>query len=537
MTNVTEPAAMGGPSRPTDRHGRRRIIIILVAIIGVIAVVLTGGALAYAKQFEGRALPGTTVLGQDVAGKTPEEIAALVTERGEGVTVTVTAGDQQLEVPLADLGVSVDAAATAQAAVDGEDSFGDVISSTWSGERAVEPVVSVDETAVADFATGLIPEDMTEPVDAQVTFDEEAQTWNAEPGRNGQGVDPETLVETVKQKAPALEDFSVEQPIQDIAPAITTAEAEETVGTIGSLLEQPMSIAGAEDETHEVSAERRSSWLSVAPDEEGKALVVSVDEDAVHEWVSARADEDAVEVKNGIEQVDEEGEVVKVVAEKTDGLQITNTDAVAEELISALNGTSPLEAAFETKKVEAEVDEVDAPKDEDEEKKDEKKKDEEKKDADEKKKDEEKKDADEKKKDAEEETPAAKPTGEKWIDVDLANKTVTAYVGDTPVWGPRSMVDGKEGNETVTGSFEIYLRYDRQDMTNAAYYPEGHEKYYLTKDVPWVQYFHRGFGFHGAPWRSSFGFSGSHGCINMPVSDAKWLYDWASMGTRVESHY
>ena len=117
MTNVTDTAALGGPSRPTGRHGRRRAALILVAIVAVIAVVLTGGALAYAKQFEGRALPGTTVLGQDVAGMTPEEISALVAEQGESVTVAVTAGDEQREVSLTDLGVSVDAAATSQQAV------------------------------------------------------------------------------------------------------------------------------------------------------------------------------------------------------------------------------------------------------------------------------------------------------------------------------------------------------------------------------------------------------------------------------------
>src|SRR5699024_4295786 len=91
MTNVTEQAAAGGPSRPSGRHGRRRALIILGAVIAVLAVVLAGGALAYAKQYEGKALPGTTVLGQDVAGKTPEQIAALVAEQGESVTVTVTA--------------------------------------------------------------------------------------------------------------------------------------------------------------------------------------------------------------------------------------------------------------------------------------------------------------------------------------------------------------------------------------------------------------------------------------------------------------
>src|SRR5699024_7759413 len=100
MTHVTDTAAPGGPSRPPGRQGRRRVALLLGAIIAAIAVVLTGGALTYAKQFEGRALPGTTVLGQDVAGQTPEEIAALVAERGESVTVTVTAGDEELEKSL-----------------------------------------------------------------------------------------------------------------------------------------------------------------------------------------------------------------------------------------------------------------------------------------------------------------------------------------------------------------------------------------------------------------------------------------------------
>ncbi|WP_114855266.1 L,D-transpeptidase family protein [Brachybacterium sp. YJGR34] len=529
MTNVTEPAALGGPSRPTDRHGRRRLALILVAVLAVIAVVLTGGALAYAKQFEGRALPGTSVLGQDVAGQTPEEIAALVAQQGEGVTVSVTAGDEQLEVGLADLGVSVDADATAAAAVDRDDSFTGVLSSTWSGEHSVDPVVAVDEKTVTDFAEGLIPEELATPVDAEVTFDEEAQAWEAVPGRSGQGLDPQTLVDAVSAHAPALEDFSVEQPIEEIAPAITTEEAEETVGSIATLLEQPMEITGADGEAHEVSAERRNDWISVAPDESGQALAISVDEDAVREWVSARADKDTVEPKDGIEQVDEEGEVVKVVAEKKDGLEITNSDTVADDLIAALKGVTPLEAAFETKTLESEVEQIDAPKPEEE---DEEKTEDEKATEDDKTSEEEKESEDEK---AEEEP--AKPTGEKWIDVDLTNKTVTAYVGDTPVWGPRAMVDGKEGNETVTGSYEIYLTYEVQDMTNEAYYPEGHPKYYLTEDVPWVQYFHQGYGFHGAPWRSSFGYSGSHGCINLPVSDAKWLYDWAGIGTRTEVHY
>lgn len=508
MTNVTDAAALGGPSRPNGRRGRRTALVV-VAVLAVLAVVLTGGAYAYAKQFDGRALPGTTVLGKDVAGQTPEEIAAFVAERAEAVTVQVTAGDKQVEASLAELGVTVDAQATAQRALQRDDSLPATIAAAWSGEHAVEPVVAVDEAAVTAFGKGLVPKDRTSPVNASVAFDEEQQTWNVTPGQDGQGLDPQTLVDAVTSHAPALEDFAVDQPVEQITPAITTEDAEQVVGTIGKILEQPMSITGGDGTVHEISAERRSSWLSVAPDKAESKLVLSVDEDAVREWVAARADQDAVEPKNGIEQVDEDGKVVKVVSEKQDGLEITNTDAVAEKIISALQSTTPLEAAFETRTLKSEVEQVDAPKKQDED--------------------------DEKGESGPD--PNAPVEGEKWIDVDLSAKTVTAYVGDTPVWGPRLMVDGKEGNETVTGSFEIYLRYDIQDMTNANYYPEDHPKYYFTPDVPWVQYFSGGYGFHGAPWRSSFGYSGSHGCINMPVSDAKWLYDWASIGTRVEVHY
>ena len=508
MTNATGTAALSGPSQPRGRGNRRRVGLVLLAVFAVIAVLLTGGAFAWAKQFDDRALPGTTLLGQDVSGKTPEEISALVTEKAESVTVTVDAGEASHEASLADLGVSVDAAATAQKAVERDDSFGAVIASTWSGEHPVTPVVTVDEAAVTAYANGLVPEDQTVPTDAEVVFDEDESAWTVVPGTNGQGVDPTAFVETVTQQAATLTSFSVEQEIEEIAPAITTEEAEEVVGTISSALEQEMTITGADGETYEVPAERRSDWLSVAPDEAGQALTLSVDEEAVREWVTERAADESTEVKNGIEQIDAEGNVVKVVAEKQDGIEVTNIDAVVEGLVSSLSGVTPFESAFETATVAAEVEQVKAPEDEED--------------------------------DAaggDSDAPAATPEGEKWIDVDLSAKTVTAYVGDTPVWGPRSMVDGKEGNETVTGSYEIYLRYDQQDMTNASRYPEGHPKYYYTEDVPWVQYFHRGYGFHGAPWRSSFGYSGSHGCINMPVSEAKWLYDWASIGTRVEVHY
>ena len=121
--------------------------------------------------------------------------------------------------------------------------------------------------------------------------------------------------------------------------------------------------------------------------------------------------------------------------------------------------------------------------------------------------------------------------GEKWVDVNLTDSTPTAYEGQKVVYGPILINHGGVGHETVTGTYKIYLRYQAQDMGCTPEWP------YCERGVPWVSYWHDSYALHGAPSRSSFGFSGSHGCLNMPVGEAKWIYDWATIGTTVVSHY
>jgi lipoprotein-anchoring transpeptidase ErfK/SrfK len=42
---------------------------------------------------------------------------------------------------------------------------------------------------------------------------------------------------------------------------------------------------------------------------------------------------------------------------------------------------------------------------------------------------------------------------------------------------------------------------------------------------------------HAAYWLSNFGTPMSHGCVNLSAPDARWLYNWAPVGTRVVTHY
>jgi lipoprotein-anchoring transpeptidase ErfK/SrfK len=42
-------------------------------------------------------------------------------------------------------------------------------------------------------------------------------------------------------------------------------------------------------------------------------------------------------------------------------------------------------------------------------------------------------------------------------------------------------------------------------------------------------YFDKARALHGAYWRANLGFPQSHGCVNLTVGDARWLFDWAHL--------
>ncbi|HRA47524.1 MAG TPA: L,D-transpeptidase family protein, partial [Thermomicrobiales bacterium] len=122
---------------------------------------------------------------------------------------------------------------------------------------------------------------------------------------------------------------------------------------------------------------------------------------------------------------------------------------------------------------------------------------------------------------------------EHWIEVNLSTQYLTAWEGNTKVNGTW-VSTGKNGFETPTGTYYIWLRYRYQTMSGCI---QG--ECYNVPDVPWVQYFtHYGHALHGTYWHNDFGIARrSHGCVNLPLWFAAWLWDWATYGTRVWIHY
>ncbi len=122
--------------------------------------------------------------------------------------------------------------------------------------------------------------------------------------------------------------------------------------------------------------------------------------------------------------------------------------------------------------------------------------------------------------------------GERWIDVHLESQTLVAYEGAQPVFSTLvSTGKGREGSVTATpkGTFRIWAKLFTSNMDNLE--DEGARRYYRMEDVPWVQYFSKGVGLHGAFWHRSFGHVRSHGCVNLAPIDAEFLFWWTAPRT------
>jgi hypothetical protein len=120
---------------------------------------------------------------------------------------------------------------------------------------------------------------------------------------------------------------------------------------------------------------------------------------------------------------------------------------------------------------------------------------------------------------------------EREIVISRGMQTLWAYEGGELVL--TTLVSTGVGNvpETVTplGNWAIHTKLESQTMEGVI---AG--EHYRVEDVPWVMYFDdRGDALHGTYWHNNFGVPMSHGCVNLPLDVAEYLYSWADYGTPV----
>lgn len=120
-----------------------------------------------------------------------------------------------------------------------------------------------------------------------------------------------------------------------------------------------------------------------------------------------------------------------------------------------------------------------------------------------------------------------KVSNERWIEVNLSTQRLIAWEGGEAVYAV-IVSTGTADYPTLAGTFAIQSMFDTARM-------QGDD--YDVPDVPYVMYYDGSYGIHGTYWHNNFGTPMSHGCVNVAVDHAEWLYYWASIGTPVVVHY
>ncbi|MBW4561974.1 MAG: L,D-transpeptidase [Mojavia pulchra JT2-VF2] len=115
---------------------------------------------------------------------------------------------------------------------------------------------------------------------------------------------------------------------------------------------------------------------------------------------------------------------------------------------------------------------------------------------------------------------------QRWIQINLSKQNLVAWEGKTPVYAI-TISTGKKSTPTRVGSFKIQSKHKSTRM-------RGRD--YDVPNVPHAMFYQGNYGIHGAYWHRRFGTPVSHGCVNVAPNHAKWLFDWASVGTPIVIH-
>jgi lipoprotein-anchoring transpeptidase ErfK/SrfK len=138
-------------------------------------------------------------------------------------------------------------------------------------------------------------------------------------------------------------------------------------------------------------------------------------------------------------------------------------------------------------------------------------------------------------------------SGRHWVEVSLGQQRLWAYQGDTAVL-ETYVSTGLPPNVTAPGLFHVRLKFPSQTMNGftdstgevngfGTTAPASGGVPWEVKDVPNVMYFSiTAEALHGCYWHNNFGNPMSHGCVNLPLDVAAWMYGWAPLGTMVWIH-
>ncbi len=436
----------------------------------------------------GRIMPGVSVAGMNIGGKTRPEAAMLLKTRVAGSKAQLEIKGTRYVVAADQIGMTFDVERTLDTAFSVGRDQPLLPLQVWSAYHHSQLPYSYRLASQANqpFVTKLVAAHGQPPRDAAITIKNGVPI--VEPDASGLSLDAQSIRQAAATQLAGLSNLSVSLQPKVQTARIRTPNVGPAVEAAKALLATPVTITYG-DKTFKPTAAQMGEWISFQKTAESEApgLVPTVNNDGIKHYLQSVAVtinlnpvNRKLNVQNGDSQEIQAGQ---------DGLQL-DQDSLTQVIAGAVKAKQPLVAAAPTKKVPFKT----------------------------------------------EYNRTVSLDYGKYIEVNLSQQHLWVYQDHTVIYdSPLTSGATGAGFPTVTGLFSIQAKQLNRNLNG---YAIGYNYNVFVKY--WMP-FYGNYGLHDASWRSSFGgqdyyYGGSHGCVNLPEATAAFLYDWSSVGTPVWIH-
>ncbi len=462
----------------------KKMAIIYASIFASLLVLVAAAGLV-AAHYRNRAMPGTQVASVNVGGKTEGEIQQIVRDQYDAIKLKIVNGDQNVTASAGDLGISVDINKTAADAVSASSS-GNVFSNfNPLATKNVDMAVTYDVGKLQDYLNTSFPDSTVQANDASIAYNEETSTFDVVPGTQGKSVNAKNLESTLADLVQRPRQETEKVVVAESEPLISDAAATEAQQAMNERIGLRFNLNYDGKLLYFVDPPDIAKWADFTANPNTGKIDIEFDKAKIKQFLTDKvAPSLASAPVDKKVLVDKSGKELVVLQEGKNGLQPKDMGSLVDSVHGAVQKGNGLdqnldlaEAAYKTTTLVAD--------------------------------------------------------DTKWVEVDLGRQTTTLYNGSTPV---QTFVisSGVAKFPTVTGEFRVWYKTPTQTMSGGS---KAAGDYYSLADVKWDTYFFEDYAFHTAYWHNNFGTPMSHGCINMREADAKVVYDFAPIGTKVIVHY
>jgi lipoprotein-anchoring transpeptidase ErfK/SrfK len=334
----------------------------------------------------------------------------------------------------------------------------------------LKPPLIIDSEKLTQKLTEVFSGASTLPKDAALSI-KDGQV-ELIPEKPGFGFNTEVAATTIIESAQALNEAPIALAPEVLPPAISTAELRSVEAQAEAIVAQPFVVV-IDGKEHAISTEEVSTWITYDP----AAATLVVNDASVAESVKklAAAVDVAAQPKKVLKNTDE------IVEEGSAGKRLDQPAATQSLKATLLAVPFQPSLTIALQDIAPEVETV---------------------------------------------ATAATPSTDngKVIRVVLSEQRLYAHE-DGKLARSTLISSGLYGTPTPIGTFSVRNKIPYHVMAGAGYY---------LPDVPHSMYFYGLYALHGAYWHNNFGNPMSHGCVNLPLGEAEWLFNWAEVGTPVE---